>query len=408
MRNTTCGRSFALAAAAIACAAGPVWAQLFGPGDPVIAVDHDKIILSWYPDNEGPFNVVDQFSDTKYLNFGRAGTGVIITPDYGSAVVRSMQLTTANDAEERDPATYDLYGTNDPIVSGDNSLGDGEDWTLISSGALNLPSARETPGPFIDFANATAYTSYKIIFPTLKNDATANSMQVADIRLYTAPGGGGDQILNTFDECLAVTDRFDSESWHPANEGPGNVVDGTLAKYLNFGKENSGFIVSRADGQPVVVEEFAITTANDFEERDPASWELYGTNDPITSPNNSAGEEESWVLVDSGALALPSDRNTVGPTVTVSNATEYTGYKLVFPALKDGLNANSMQIAEVAFEGSGGCVADFNGDGSVDTRDVIAFLNAWNAGDDSADIDGNGIVDTRDVLAFLNLWNAGC
>lgn len=54
------------------------------------------------------------------------------------------------------------------------------------------------------------------------------------------------------------------------------------------------------------------------------------------------------------------------------------------------------------------CQADFNGDGSVNTLDVLAFLNAWNAGDGSADINGDGVVNTQDVLAFLNLWNAGC
>ena len=54
------------------------------------------------------------------------------------------------------------------------------------------------------------------------------------------------------------------------------------------------------------------------------------------------------------------------------------------------------------------CVADFNGDGAVNTQDVLAFLNAWNAGDSSADINGDGSVNTLDVLAFLNLWNAGC
>ncbi len=54
------------------------------------------------------------------------------------------------------------------------------------------------------------------------------------------------------------------------------------------------------------------------------------------------------------------------------------------------------------------CVADFNGDGSVNTLDVLAFLNAWSAGDPSADINGDGAVNTLDVLAFLNLWGAGC
>jgi hypothetical protein len=55
-----------------------------------------------------------------------------------------------------------------------------------------------------------------------------------------------------------------------------------------------------------------------------------------------------------------------------------------------------------------GCVADFNGDGSVNTQDVLAFLNAWSAGDSSADINGDGSVNTQDVLAFLNLYAAGC
>lgn len=54
------------------------------------------------------------------------------------------------------------------------------------------------------------------------------------------------------------------------------------------------------------------------------------------------------------------------------------------------------------------CQADFNGDGVVDTRDVLAFLNAWSAQHAAADCDGNGLIDTRDVLCFLNLWTAGC
>lgn len=54
------------------------------------------------------------------------------------------------------------------------------------------------------------------------------------------------------------------------------------------------------------------------------------------------------------------------------------------------------------------CEADFNQDGSADTRDFIAFLNAWSAGDSAADINDNGVIDTRDLVAFLNLWSIGC
>jgi choice-of-anchor B domain-containing protein len=54
------------------------------------------------------------------------------------------------------------------------------------------------------------------------------------------------------------------------------------------------------------------------------------------------------------------------------------------------------------------CAADFNGDGQVNTQDVLSFLNAWTAGDDSADFNGDGQINTQDVLSFLNAWTAGC
>jgi len=56
----------------------------------------------------------------------------------------------------------------------------------------------------------------------------------------------------------------------------------------------------------------------------------------------------------------------------------------------------------------GPCPPDFNGDCDVNTLDVLAFLNAWTAGDPAADFNGDGSIDTRDVLAFLNAWNQGC
>ncbi|MFG0241689.1 MAG: S8 family serine peptidase [Phycisphaerales bacterium JB054] len=56
----------------------------------------------------------------------------------------------------------------------------------------------------------------------------------------------------------------------------------------------------------------------------------------------------------------------------------------------------------------GACIADWNGDGSVNTQDVLAFLNAWTAGDSTADVNNDGSVNTQDVLAFLNAWTAGC
>ncbi|MCW5776696.1 MAG: choice-of-anchor B family protein [Phycisphaeraceae bacterium] len=54
------------------------------------------------------------------------------------------------------------------------------------------------------------------------------------------------------------------------------------------------------------------------------------------------------------------------------------------------------------------CIADFNGDTVVNTLDVLAYLNAYSAGDSSADVNGDTVVNTLDLLAFLNLYNEGC
>ena len=54
------------------------------------------------------------------------------------------------------------------------------------------------------------------------------------------------------------------------------------------------------------------------------------------------------------------------------------------------------------------CLADFNQDGSVNTLDVLSFLNAWAAGELRADVNCDLTVNTQDVLVFLNAWNAGC
>ncbi|MGC6564529.1 MAG: hypothetical protein ACON38_02840 [Akkermansiaceae bacterium] len=43
---------------------------------------------------------------------------VIITPAAGTSIVTGMELWVANDAAERDPASYELWGTNTDISGG--------------------------------------------------------------------------------------------------------------------------------------------------------------------------------------------------------------------------------------------------------------------------------------------------
>ncbi|MCC7476551.1 MAG: hypothetical protein IT425_14260 [Pirellulales bacterium] len=325
------------------------------PSDPIIAIDVDTpqtTPVSNYPGGEAPAKLIDGFYGSisvgnKYLNFGKAGTGFIVTPNGGASAIQSFTIWTANDQANRDPSSYEIWGTNDAIVSAEHSAGlGGEAWSFVSSGALSLPDTRNATSPVVSFTNASAYTSYKVIFPSIKNNS-ANSLQISELDAYTSNDATGTEVFAAGSPIRAMGVAFESNT--PGGEGVANVINQDAAtKYLNFGKDNTGFIVTPSYGS-TVLNQFRITTANDAPERDPGSWILYGTNDAIKSRNHSHGDAEAWVPIDSGNLSLPTDRLTVSDPVTVNNTTAYTSYKLVFPTLRDSGAADSMQIGEIAF-----------------------------------------------------------
>lgn len=165
------------------------------PGDPVLPVDLDGTVGSSPAAEQVPNAINNQ--RIKYLNFGEpAGvnseqnTGFIVTPTLGAAqggtIVTGLRLYTANDQEPRDPASYTLEGS---------LTGTGGPWIPISSGPLALPAGRNIiTAPFspttpiaptdffqeVSFLNVVPYTSYRLIFPTVKN-SSANSMQIAEV-----------------------------------------------------------------------------------------------------------------------------------------------------------------------------------------------------------------------------------
>ncbi|MBK7404874.1 MAG: choice-of-anchor B family protein [Phycisphaerales bacterium] len=148
-------------------------------------------------------------------------------------------------------------------------------------------------------------------------------------------------------------------------------------------------------------------------------WVWY-SNDKGADPNNdtfridfSANGGSTWV-----------NAKTLGPADEFSGGGWYYHEIRVADKVTPGANFRARFVAEDAASGSiveaavdefsifeydcNGCQADFNGDGSVNTQDVLSFLNAWVAADGSADINGDGSVNTQDVIAYLNLWTAGC
>jgi hypothetical protein len=440
------------------------------PGDPIIAIDADGITSnSNYPYYEGPANVLDGNPGTKYLNYNGGGNGIMVTPPV-PALVQSFTITTANDQESRDPTSWELYGTNDKIIG----TGNAENWILLGSGTLELPTERLTLGPvvtlsdivldsnsiqgttpvvvtvsrneapneipsgaklgcsldssggssdtcevikwygysywvFSDISNDVRmiigvydvsgnlvaswsrsgarycwqitvdeckktvtlwgqaddtivmswtellmdpdevglpiYSSFLMIFP---NTRSSSMMQIADVAFYPLPDGTGQNVLTPSSDIMAI--GWDSDT--PSTECAPDCIDNNPnTKYLNYGDINSGFIVTPSFG-PSILDSFEITTANDWPERDPVVWMVYGTNDEIVTVENGDGTGENWTLICGGTMALPDERYTLGPKCIIANQAEpYTSYKMLFKSVKDAASTNSMQISEIQFYG---------------------------------------------------------
>ncbi len=298
------------------------WAQsdITQPGDPIVATSNNS------PGSEGVANAIDN-QPTKYLNFDILDTGFTVAPSVGSTIVTGLTLQSANDAPERDPATYVLSGSND-----EGALSDPEaTFTEISSGEVPAFTERyETVQ--IDFANDKAFKVYRLIFPTVANPDSANSMQIAEVEFLgtvvppdvTQPG----------DPIVATSNNS------PGSEGVANAIDNQPTKYLNFDILDTGFTVTPSVGA-TIVSGLTLQSANDAPERDPATYELAGSND----------DGATFTVISSGEVpAFTARYETV--QVFFANTQPYKSYRLIFPTVANPDSANSMQIAEVELLGT--------------------------------------------------------
>ena len=150
------------------------------------------------PHNETAVNAFDGNPNTKYLNFDKQNAGVTVKLSQGR-VVQKFTITTANDAVERDPASYKLYGSND-----------GVNWTLIKEGPLSLSDNRFAVSGEISVDNTTAYVYYFMLFPSIKNNC-GNSVQIAEVTYY-------------YDLNDGVTSTDTGSGGTPANPGQAGSV----------------------------------------------------------------------------------------------------------------------------------------------------------------------------------------
>jgi len=266
-------------------------------------------------------NAIDDDINTKYLNFDKENSGFTVAPSAGLTIITGIVFITANDKPECDPASITISGSLDGV----NFI------NIIKNKITSLPNERLSRIMF-NFTNKFSFCSYRVVFPTLKDSTTANSMQIGEISLLG-------KIVKT-DVTIPDNQISGTSDNYPDYENPQNAIDNNYnTKYLNFDKVNSGFTVELT-GEPTIIDAITLTTANDRPERDPASVTILGSLDGSNFVNIVAG------------LSTPlSNERFIKSYFEFQNNTYYHVYKITFPTLKDSGDANSMQIAEVELMG---------------------------------------------------------
>ncbi len=134
-----------------------------------------------FPSNGKPTFAIDDNNTTEYRNFGEINTGLVIRVgsnfNGGGTLLTQLGFGTGSDAPERDPLTFTLEGTNGNPLTGIYTF------ITTSSTGLNTDPGRERGALSAPLPAVGAFTSYRVIFPTVRDSGLADSMQIGEITL---------------------------------------------------------------------------------------------------------------------------------------------------------------------------------------------------------------------------------
>ena len=156
------------------------WANSDRAGPTVTAVTASS---TRSPANESAAAAIDGSPSSKYLNYDKEGSGLVLTVS-APAVVDSIALTTGNDHPERDPLAVSIYASASETAPAWGATSWVEIATDVDTGLTLARNATRT----IRFDNATSYRHYKVVFTQLRDAAKADSAQIAEINLFPQKG----------------------------------------------------------------------------------------------------------------------------------------------------------------------------------------------------------------------------
>jgi hypothetical protein len=284
------------------------------PGDPAVGASANS------PAGYGAARAIDNNVTTKYLNFDKLNTGLTIMPT-GHRPVRALTLISAEDAPERDPSSFVLEGSND-----------GANFIRIASNAVPPFVARNTVQSFA-VTNTNVFNQYRVLFPTVSNAATANSMQIAEVELLYHP-----EITSTND-ALSITLAPGAVDVR----GVGMLFDRQLGltRKLEVAPVTNNTVVNLTPSAgATILKGFEVIGAADdfsFPGRRPSSVTVAGSNDGT-----------NYTDISTVVPVAPSFNLQIQEFSTVSNAMAFAHYQITFGPPVSG---NRLQVGEMRLFG---------------------------------------------------------
>ena len=287
----------------------------------ITAIDPVQSSSTNYAPGSIPAYASDNIVATKYLNFDKINTSLILQPTFTNRIVRALTLISPEDAPERDPASFVL----------DGSL-DGTNYTRIASNAVPTFPGRNTIQS-LPINNSSTFNFYRLTFPTVANPDSANSMQIAEIELLP---------------YVELTSTNDVLSWTlPPGANPvttaAQLFDRSIAD--NGNKFEIGSITNDAivditlAAGPRILKGFELIGANDdasYPERMPTSITVAGSSDGT-----------NFTTIVTRAPAAPAANMQI-QEFSFSNNTAYAHYRITIGRPTSG---NRVQVGELRLLG---------------------------------------------------------
>lgn len=234
--------------------------------------------------------------------------------------VSTLSITSANDADSRDPENFNIEGSND-----------GVSWTPLASFA-GVSFAERYQTQDFGFSNTLAYSQYRVNIT--KNKGNDSLMQLAEIELIGpvyadvdhTDAGGNITSRGAISASESADRVFD-------NDGKTKWLDN---KGIPTADAPSWVQIDLAEAKAVGT--LALTSANDADSRDPENFNLQGSND--------GGASWSTVATFAGeSFSKRAERRTF----STGNSLAFSSYRLNITKNKG--NDTLMQVAEVELIG---------------------------------------------------------